>query len=475
MKKESIRRVTSLVLLITLSLIFIACSPENKNMVLINDVKGEGDTNKNDISAPIKSEEVLEEKNILISNDVKKEAEKQKMDIFRLEKLKEINIKGKEIDPVCWKDDENIIAFRGRGDNDHTYDIFNINIKTSKIIKIKTIKHAVWRTNSTIFHNKKVLYLDNLKFYIYDLVNDTTKEVYDLSSLKKEIEDDYSDYYIKKFSNEAGSVLYEIVKRQNEKDPKFNIKSDMEFVWVFDTKLVRESNKYISIISGFPDNYTDTIRILNIDTGEIVKSKSFEYEKLSLEYLNRDGFIYNKSKDAFYMNGAPGSICEYRLSDSNSLREIKEIKKVLGQSNSLISGDEKNIYFAAMDKEGGSIVRYNIANDKLTIIAKDKPEGVYFDINLSSDSNIISYNYYKKPFINYNTESHTFMGVIDGDKIRNIQKLPVEKLYDEYHNWNTIIFNESGNKFIYKVAYNYKKGNGEYRGVKYYAYEIKNH
>ncbi|WP_432405472.1 hypothetical protein [Wukongibacter sp. M2B1] len=474
MKDGSIKKVLTILLFIALSLMSIACSPKNKDIVLSSDVKGEADSDKNHISVPVRADEVSEEKSILISDDVKKEAKKQEMETFRLEKLKELNINGKELDPVCWKDDENIIAFRGRGDNDHTYDIFNININTSKVTKINTIKHVVWRTNSTILHNKKVLYLNNLRFYTYDLLNDTTKEVYDLSNLKKEIEEEYRDYYINEFSNEAGYIYYEIVKRENEKDPKFNIKSDNEVVWLFDTNLVRESDKYISIITESPDDYAETIRILNIETGEIVKSKPFRYETLSLERLNTDGFIYNKSKDAFYMNGESRSIYEYRLSDPNRLQEIKEIKERLGNSNSFISGDEKNIYFSAMDEGGGSIVRYNIENDKLTIISKDKPEGVYFDINLNSKSNIISYNYYKRPFINYNDESYTFIGMIDGDKIRNIQKLPVEKLYDRYHNWNTITFNESGNKFIYKVAYNYEQGDIRDRSVKYYVYEIKN-
>lgn len=469
MKKNNIEKIIAIMLLsTTLSISITACKPKQKIIIMDESINVDTKEYKKDLSERTKDEEVLKEKDIVLIDDVKKETENEEMETFKLEKVKELQIYDELLEPLCWKDDKNFIAIKTHFDNDKTYSIYNVSAETSTVTKINTIK------NTINIRSKRILYVDNFKFYIYDLVNNTKKEVFDLSQLKRAIEEENQEYYIKKESNGFDDIVYSVKKRENENDPVFKIESDRDFISIAHTRLVKGSNKYISILSMDRKNGGEIIRILDLETGKIVKSKPFKDYNLSMS--NECGFMYNKNKDTFYLEGGffsqvkNWSIYEYELRNPNTLKEMKKLREQDLSSYS-ISDDENYIYFVTYNDAKASIVRYDIINDKFDVIFKDKPKGYYSLGSFKGNSNFICYSYYKEKF---NSQEFTFVGTLDEGKIKNVQKLPVEKLYDKCHNFNSILYHDKEDKFIYKVSYFYEEDGIHYEAAKYYLYKTKN-
>ncbi len=71
-------------------------------------------------------------------------------------------------------------------------------------------------------------------------------------------------------------------------------------------------------------------------------------------------------------------------------------------------------------------------------------------------------------------QSASFVGVFDGNEIKTVRMLPVEKI-DNKINMNDIMINKKGNSFIYTVQYfdyNSKADTIKFYKTKTYLYKI---
>jgi hypothetical protein len=473
MKKKTKGKVLSIILVSSV-LTMTACNFQKKDITLDNNGtcidKEIGESKKGD-----EVEKLTKEKSILLSANAKEDFNEKESSSFTLDKISELAINDENLEPICWKNSDNIIAVKVIENLKNCYEVYNIDVTKSEIKKITRINNVIYSSSLRVVNSNKLLFLDGLKLYSYDLIEDAYEEVYDFDLIKKDIEAQYKDYYIKTESKDIGDYVYNIVERKKKSEPEFIIESDIEINKLFNINLVEGSNKYVSVISPFP-NSGEVIRIVDLDTKKVITSKRFD--SLELGVKNHTGFKYNKEKDVFYINGNSfngeyTTIYEYKLNNPDNLKEINNMLK-LNVCSPIKWEDNDNFYFLAGNEENkNSIVRYNVSQGKMREVFKNKPEGVYSSLTLLNHTELIGFNY-KKDISDKHSEESSFIGVIKGDTIKNIQKLPIEKVKGKGQNNTSILFNKMGDKFIYKQAYSYKRNGIGYTSAKFYIYEINN-
>ncbi|MCM1990361.1 C40 family peptidase [Oceanirhabdus seepicola] len=118
-------------------------------------------------------------------------------------------------------------------------------------------------------------------------------------------------------------------------------------------------------------------------------------------------------------------------------------------------------------------MRYNTTNDKLSVIFKDKPEGYYSSLKFINNTNLICFNY-KENTLDKENEEFSFIGVLQEDTIKNIQKLPFDDLSTDGKRNYSFILNENGSSLIRTTHDYYRKNSMDYTFSKFYIYKIDN-
>jgi len=379
------------------------------------------------------------EKELVISNNIQQDVNNKENKEFKLEKLSELNITPESITPLFWKDDENIIAIdyiiTTSTQQSSNYNIYSINIKTSKVTIIDTLSNVSRQPQAFESIGYKMLYGKGNMLYTYNFEDKTNSQLYDISQIE--------------------SIT----------PPRCGI--------------VEGSDKHVFINSrsAHEDKVEDTIRILDLETKKILVTIPLK-ELICLDPK------YSKGKDIFYVKLTPSggvdltNIYEFKLSNPN---EIKKIEKLSNYNLTSITDDGKELILSKgnMGTENPirSIARYDLINDKLvdllSIKASDNTLGGYFNVYLKKGSNLISYM--ETEGVGSSTKLSTFIGSYENNKISNIQKLQTEPIDKFIIGDCKLLFNKKCNMLLYKVGYfDSMKQSRDGAIFKYYIYKLTN-
>lgn len=216
--------------------------------------------------------------------------------------------------------------------------------------------------------------------------------------------------------------------------------------------------------------------MLDIDSKTVISSKIFN--DLNLSFPDQTGFKYNKKNNTFYICGNISkenrqTIYEYTLDNPNKLRETENISDIK-ISSPIICPDNENFYFIGDSSyTQNSIMRYNTTTDKLSVIFKDKPQGFYSSLKFINNTNLICFNY-KENTLDKENEEFSFIGVLQEDTIKNIQKLPFDDLSTDGKRNYSFILNENGSSLICTTHDYYRKNSMDYTFSKFSIYKIDN-
>lgn len=434
MKKDNMKKtILSLTLLLSITLSFIGCG---KN-----------------------------EKEIQLSSDVKQELKDQEKNAVKLVKAKELEFGDSKYLPIGWKDDENIIVTEGDKTKDGFIDIdtnhmdnisvYNINIKTSKVSKLNTISDAICGDVGEKNLSGNFLYIKDNKLYMYNVKDNTQKQIYDLSEVIKEIKE---------------SSRNDIMRNNKVLDkvhPGF----------------IKGNDRYVSVIYSIYNQQNCKIKIIDLQTGKVTGSSWFSGFFPGIDYPEAEfRLAYSKMKNAFYMSSFNSdAIYEYRMDNSSTLRKIKNASgQIFG-----ISEDGRELYLSSNYKNKKKIItKYDIEKDKLTEILSDNMRGpvknqisVYMGVSLNQNKNIISYSIKNVIFdSSYKYASKiqdtSFIGNFDGNTIKNPKIFPTEQI-DNQNSFNYILFGPKGDKVLYTIYYfDFKENKIKINKVKSFIYEI---
>lgn len=369
------------------------------------------------------------EKDIIISDNIKEEFKKQDKDNLSISKVNNSNLGDVNFGPLCWKDDENFVASYTQ-DNYKINDIYNVNVKTSKATKVDTLENVTIFTNMNYqVRNNKLIYSKNNKLWIYDLINNKSKQIWDLT----EVQDEMSKY--------GASISF-----------------------------VKGNDKYISIITikKYDKEEYKNIRMLDINTGKVVKSNDM---KIPIFH----SFMYSKEKDAFYTSKGK-NIYEYKLSNPNEIRKIENTSKNYCYDFMDISDDGKYIYSIVYKYNGSKkdykyredeIVKYDIIKNKFTTIINDNKN--YCHLEFNPKTSIIIYSYSNKG----DNKTYTCIGKVKEDKIKNIKRVPLDDIGEVEWNGGLTMMNEESTRFTYMIPYRAINDKDDTLNVILNAYEIK--
>lgn len=433
-----------------------------------------------------------DDKKIILSNDVKKEVTAQEKNTIKLEKIKELPMDNSEYDPLYWKDDENFIAINAIGNSSNNYNIYNVNINTSQATKIATLNDAYitgeyfpGHSTNTDNPDKKLLFIRNFKLWLYDVSDGTSKIIYDLSEVKSEIEEKYSHYSVERTPDKAGrstGISSSYPKKEGD-TTLFKVEYPSDFNMGLAVGFVGGSNKYVYL------NSLSGLKILDLDNGKIIKLSTGNLgnhmtDEGSYFLGNFETVIYNKIKDAFYTSiykARSASVTEDETDVYEfSLKVPDKFNKVIkllesGFKDAEISEDGKYIYFNNSRSTGAG-------ENVNSIISFDTTKYTYsklFEDRQDSGGSSIKYNY-KLGLIYYEYPGWTektgnqrmyFLGTIKDGKLKVIENLAPEEITDMTPGFTNIIYNEKGDKFIFRVHF-FGKDNS-IKG-KTYIYAVKN-
>lgn len=367
---------------------------------------------------------------IIISDNIKEEFKKQDKDNLSISKINNSNLGYVRFGPYCWKDDENFVGIYS-DDNYEINDIYNVNVKTSKATKVDTLEDVTIFTYMNYeVKNNKLIYSKNNKLWIYDLINNKSKEIWDLT----EVQDEMSKY--------GANISF-----------------------------VKGSDKYISIVTikKYGKEEFKNIRMLDINTGKVVKSNDMKIPLFK-------SFMYSKEKDAFYVSKGKNIyeyIYEYNLSNPNEIKKIENTRKDYMYDCMEISDDGKYIYSIVYDKKTNKkhrkskIVKYDILKNKFTTISDENSGYLFLEFN--PKTNIIIYTYVD----NEHKKAYTCIGRVKGNKIENTKRVPLEDIGEV--KWNTALtmMNEKSTRFTYMVPYQKINDKDNTLRLLLNAYEIK--
>lgn len=434
MKKDNMKKtILSLTLIISITLSFIGC---DKN-----------------------------EKEIQLSGDVKQELKDQEKNAVKLVKAKELEFGDGKYSPIIWKDNENIIATEGEKTKNSFIDIdtkhvdninvYNINIKTSKISKLNTISDAICGDVGEANLRGNFLYIKDNKLYMYNVTDNTQKQIYDLSEVIKEIKESSKNDIMRN-----NKVLDKV-------HPGF----------------IKGNDRYVSVIYSIYNQQNCKIKIIDLQTGKVTGSSWFSGFFPGIDYPQA-GFrlAYSKMKNAFYMSSFNSdAIYEYRMDNSSTLRKIKNASGQIFD----ISEDGRELYLNSNYKNKKKVItKYDIEKDKLTEILSDSMRGpiknqisAYKGVSLNENKNIISYTIENDIFDSSykhiaKSQDTSFIANFDGSTIKNPKIFPMEQI-DNQNSFNYILFNPKGDRMLYTTyCFDLKENKIKINKVKSFIYEI---
>lgn len=435
MKKGNMKKtILSLTLILSMTLSFIGC-----------------DKNENEIQ---------------LSSDVKQELKDQEKSSVKLIKVKELEFGDGKYLPIGWKDDENIIATEGEKTKDGFIDIdtndvdninvYNINIKTSKISKLNTISDAICGDVGEKNLSGNFLYIKDNKLGMHNIKDNTQRQIYDLSEIIKEIKENSSND----------------IARNNKVLDKVH------------PGFVKGSDRYVAVVYSMFNQQNCKIKIIDLQTGKVTSSSCFSGFFPGIDYPE-SGFrlTYSKTKNTFYMSSFNSdAIYEYKMDNSSTLRKIKNASGQIFD----ISEDGKELYLSSNYKNKKKIItKYDIEKDKLTEILSDNMRGpvknqisVYKGVSLNQNKNIISYDIQNNIFDSSykhvsKSQGTSFIGDFDGNTIKNPKLFPIEQI-DNQNSFNYILFDPKGDRVLYTTYYfDLKENKIKINKVKSFIYEIK--
>lgn len=403
------------------------------------------------------------QKEIKLTSDVKQEMKDEEKNASKLVKVKDLDLGDMIYIPICWKDDENIIVTEGSDKNKNGIDlknvyvddinVYNVNIKTSKVSKLNTITDSICGEVGEKAMYGNFLYTKDNKIWMYNTTQNTQKSIYDLSEIMKD-------------------------QKKNLK-----IKDDKELLKRIHSGFVFGSDKYVYIMALTSDGIC-SMRVIDTKTGSVTKGSFTAGYFPNLDSMQgMYSLAYNKNKDLFYVTSIFYNVMyECKLGDKSS---IKKNKNVGGQIFD-ISENGNNLYLNSLYKQGKrSIIKYDIAKDKVTEIASESMSkggknqvSTFDDVSANYSNNIISYGIQSgvaesdKKTIS-KIQSTSFIADFDGKEIKNARMLPVDQL-DNKNNGNMIMLNKKGDSFIYTVVYyDYKDDVTKLYKAKSYIYQVK--
>ncbi|MBI6872014.1 hypothetical protein [Clostridium aciditolerans] len=405
------------------------------------------------------------QKEIKLASDVKQEVKDEEKNANKLVKIKDLDLGNMMYVPICWKDDENIVVTEGSGKNKNVVDfksvhiddinVYNINIKTSKVDKINTIKDALCGEVGEKDMYGSFLYIKDKKLWMYNAIENTQKSIYDLS---------------------------DIMAKQKE---SLKITEDKELLKRIHCGFVFGSDKYVYVMA-YISGSDCSMRVIDIKTGAVIKGFANSGYFPHLDNVRGNySWVYNKNKDSFYISSIYYDVIyECKLGEQNGLKKIKTV----GGQIFDISEDGNEIYLNSIYKKGNrSIVKYDIQKDKVTVIANENMNSggknhfsLFEDVNVNNSKHSIGYSIQNAICESDNKtiskiQTTSFIGDFDGKEIKNARMLPVEQL-DNKNNGNSIMFNKKGDGFIYTVHYfdyNSKDDVTTLYKTKSYIYQIK--
>ncbi|AGK99413.1 hypothetical protein [Clostridium pasteurianum] len=431
-----------------------------------------------------------DDKKIILSNDVKKDVTAQEKNTVKLEKIKELPMDNSEYDPLYWKDDENFIAINAIGNSSNNYNIYNVNINTSQTTKIATLNDAYITGKAYPGYadirdtDKRLLFIRDFKLWIYDISNGTSKIIYDLSEVKGEIEEKYSHYSVERNYDKSGkpTSISTYPKKEGDKT-LFKVEYSSDFHMGLAADFVGGSSKYVYL------NSLSGLKILDLDTGKVVKLSA---ESSDNEAINKaDSFggnfqvvLYNKIKDTFYtsiyrarstsVTEDKTDVYEFLLKEPNVFKKVI-ILQGYGFERAVISSDGKNIYFNNSRSTGAgetvkSIIKYDTIKNTYSKLFEDRQDGGGSPIRYNYKLGLIYYEYPNESTKTGNQRMY-FLGTIKDGKLKVIENLVPEEITDMTPGFTNIIYNEKGDKFIFRVHF-FGKDNS-IKG-KTYIYAVKN-
>lgn len=405
------------------------------------------------------------QKEIKLASDVKQEVKDEEKNANKLVKIKDLDLDNMMYVPICWKDDENIVVTEGSEKNKNVIDfksvhiddinVYNINVKTSKVDKINTIKDAICGEVGEKDMYGSFLYIKDKKLWMYNTIENTQKSIYDLS---------------------------DIMKEQKE---SLKITEDKELLKRIHCGFVLGSDKYVYVMADI--NGTNcSMKVIDTKTGAVTKglvnSGYFPYlDNVRGNY----SWVYNKNNDSFYITSIfYNVIYKCKFGENTSLKKIKTV----GGQIFDISEDGNEIYLNSIYKKGEkSIVKYDIQKDKVTVIASENMNiggknhiSIFEDVHINNSKHSIGYGVQNVVFGSDNKslskmQTTSFIGDFDGKEIKNARMLPVEQL-DNKNYGSSIMFNKKEDGFIYTVHYfdyNSKDDVTTLYKAKSYIYQIK--
>lgn len=431
-----------------------------------------------------------DDKKIILSNDVKKDVTVQEKSTIKLEKIKELPMDNSEYDPLYWKDDENFVAINAIGNFSNNYNIYSVNINTSQATKIAALNDAYITGKAYPGYadirdtDKRLLFIRDFKLWIYDISNGTSKIICDLSEVKSEIEEKYSHYSIERTYDKDGkptSISPYYPKKEGDKT-LFKVEYPSDFHMGFAADFVGGSSKYVYL------NSLSGLKILDLDTGKVVKLSS---ETSDNEVINKaDSFwanfqvvLYNKIKDTFYtsiyrarsasVTEDKTDVYEFSLKEPNNFKKIIKLLGI-GFERAVISSDGKNIYFNNSRNTGAgnnvnSIISFDTTKNTYSKLFEDRQDSGGPSIRYNYKSGLIYYEYFNGNEKAENQRMY-FLGTINNGKLKVIENLAPEEITDMTSGLTNIIYNEKGDKFIFRIHFCEK--NNSVKG-KTYVYDIK--
>lgn len=405
-------------------------------------------------------------KDIVISNNVKKDVQQEEKKDVKLQKLNEFTL-DKEYEPLYWKDDENIIAIKQDGSRDSG--IFDINANTSQITKISDYNES----NVSALFNKlgigskenRLLFIKDSKLWLYNINDNTSKAIYDLSEVKSWLEKKYANCTIKRTFDKNGKAIYsQFSSEKGEGTEPFTVKYDSDFALGFKASFVSGSNKYICL-----DCY-DGLKILDLDSGKITELNYYQdmYKQI----------FYSKAKDTFYIMldnivGSQGHyrgvLYEFKLNKPDAIKKITQINGMIPYTEmTSVSEDGKNLYFMTR-KENGD----NLASDSIICLdtIKNTTKKLFENNSGEMNYNFIHCNYNnglaiyscRDTYLGVNDNTAAFLGRLTNGKLRVIDKITETTGTD-------IVCNQIGDRLLFRsIPDTNSSENGK---VKVYVYAV---
>lgn len=430
------------------------------------------------------------EKQMVLNKNVKAVLNKAENNAVNLNKIKEFDMDSLDNEPVYWKDDDNFVTINSIDRDSQEYIFYNINIATGEKTKIGSLNNAYilnglyWKFSSIGNTETRIPFIRDFKLFIYDIATNSSKEISDLSEEKAEIEEKYKDCTIERRKDSSGKFISSVIHPSTDKGnfPPFKIEYPSDLFCGFSAGFINGDKNYLYTVSP------SYIRIIDLNTLSVTKIPRNIYSN-GFSDNGIQGIVYSKLTNSFYLADATqdydkasndyGVLFEFNLLNPSHMKIIKKIPG-LSFENSQVSQDGRYIYFSTYKQNTLGNLASSATDSVMELDAKTTAFTNLFE-NKSKDSyEFYNYNYkYKVIFYDYlNTtdidSSDKIFGIgnINDNKLNFMENLTPPALNGLSNGGTTnIIFNETGDKFIYRIHY---YGNHNVNKGKTTIYQLKN-